>query len=333
MKVGYPKSLLFYKYFPLWETFFSRLGAKVEYSVSTNKKLITKATALAENELCLPVKVFFGHVLDLKEKVDCLFIPRYVSVEKTAYTCPKFLGLPDLTRATDQSLPPILEPVINFKKGWRYYRQTVEELGSYFTKSKVKIWLAYWQGVQALKKYYHYLLSGHTPVEYLNSQQQEASSLPLTVDTPSLTIGVIGHPYNIYDYYISLNLIPRLKRLGAKVVTSEMVPHHLIEKEAQNLPKQLFWTYERELVGTAFHLARSQQVDGLIYVLSFACGPDSLIQVLLEHELKKFSSVPMMSLVIDEHSGEAGMVTRIEAFVDMLKRKKLLAGKTGFQEV
>lgn len=319
MKVGYPQSLLFYKYFPLWETFFTRLGAEVEYSSPTNKKSLTKATVVAENELCLPVKVFFGHVLELKEKVDYLFIPRYVSVEKSAFTCPKFLGLPDLMRSVDKALPPILEPVINLKKGWRAYKQTIEELGSYFTKSKLKIWQAYWQGVKALKRYYRYLLNGHTPVDYLQTERSTA-----TAKTANLTIGVIGHPYNIYDYYISLNLIPRLKKAGAKVLTSDMVPHHIMDEEAKVLPKHLFWTYERELVGTAFYWVKNQVVDGIIYVLSFACGPDSLVQVLLEHELKKFSSVPMMSLVIDEHSGEAGLVTRVEAFLDMLKRKKLL---------
>lgn len=324
MRIGYPKSLLFYKYFPLWETFFSKLGAKVEYSQNTNKKLLTKATRLAENELCLPVKVFLGHILDLKEKVDCLFIPRYVSVEKTAYTCPKFLGLPDIARALESSLPRVLEPVINFKLGWRAYRQTIEELGSYFTKSKIKIWSAYWQGVKALRSYYSYLQQGNTPVDYLSedhNQDVQSSS--------DLVIGVVGHPYNIYDYYISLNLIPRLSKLGAKVITSEMVPHHLIEKEAKTLPKQLFWTYERELVGTAFYWARNRKVDGVIYVLSFGCGPDSLIQVLLEHELKKITALPIMSLVIDEHSGEAGLVTRVEAFVDMLKRKKLVNTTVG----
>jgi predicted nucleotide-binding protein (sugar kinase/HSP70/actin superfamily) len=240
-------------------------------------------------------------------------------VEKTAYTCPKFLGLPDLTRAVENSLPKVLEPVINFKLGWRAYRQTIEELGSYLTKSKIKIWSAYWQGVRALRRYYAYLQQGNTPLDYLGTDQSQA-------EQTDLVIGVVGHPYNIYDYYISLNLIPRLRKLGAKVVTSEMVPQHVVEKEAKTLPKHLFWTYERELVGTAFHWARNRQVDGIIYVLSFGCGPDSLIQVLLEHELKKIAALPVMSLVIDEHSGEAGLATRVEAFIDMLKRKKLLSG-------
>src|SRR3972149_5272218 len=113
--------------------------------------------------------------------------------------------------------------------------------------------------------------------------------------------------------------------MGAQVLTGEMIPHDVIETEAATLPKHLFWTYEREVVGTVFHWSRTQSVDGIIYVLAFPCGPDSLIQTLLEHELRREGGkVPMMSLVIDEHSAEGGFLTRIEAFVDMLVRRKKL---------
>jgi predicted nucleotide-binding protein (sugar kinase/HSP70/actin superfamily) len=61
-----------------------------------------------------------------------------------------------------------------------------------------------------------------------------------------------------------------------------------------------------------------------VYMLSFACGPDSFVQVLVEDAVCEGDGarVPLLSLVIDEHTGEAGFITRIEAFLDMLTRRQ-----------
>jgi predicted nucleotide-binding protein (sugar kinase/HSP70/actin superfamily) len=322
LKVGYPRALLYYKYFPLWETFLTRLGVEVVPSGATNKSILTRGTVEAENELCLPVKVFYGHLLELSTEVDAIFVPRIVSVEKSAYTCPKFLGLPDMARSVDGELPPIIGPTIDRRLGWRAYLKTVLEFGRQFSDNPAKILAAYWAGLRALRDYRHRLGQGLVPTDAI-----EGREAPVVVKG-DLKIGIAGHPYNIYDEYISMNLINRIQRMGATVATSEMLPEDTIARACATLPKKLFWTYEREVVGTVFHWARTEAVDGIIYVLAFPCGPDSLIQSLMEHELRREGlSVPMMSLVIDEHSGEAGFMTRIEAFLDMLSRRKKLAAR------
>jgi predicted nucleotide-binding protein (sugar kinase/HSP70/actin superfamily) len=318
VKIGYPRALLYYKYFPLWERFFHQLGAEVVLSSPTNKVILNKGTLAADNELCLPVKVFYGHLLELRDKVDAIFIPRIVSVEKSAYTCPKFLGLPDMARAMETRIPEIWDPIIDLRAGWRKYLSSVISLGRKLSESSLKILLAYRKGVKALSSYRKLMLDGQTPIELLEKKSVAKSA------SNKLKIGLAGHPYNIYDRYISMNLVKRLRNMGVEVRTSEMLLNNLIEKQASKLPKELFWTYEKEVLGTVFHWTETGSVDGIIYVLSFACGPDSLVQVLLEHELKKYPQVPMMPLVIDEHSGEAGLITRVEAFIDMLQRKKVV---------
>lgn len=315
MKIGYPQALLYYKYFPLWERFLTQLGAQVIVSSPTTKRTVNEGIVHADNELCLPVKVFYGHLLELKNKVDAIFIPRIVSVEKRAYTCPKFLGLPDMARAVDGEIPPVIDLKIDLQKGWREYLAAIYEFGKMLTKSRMKIFAAYRSGVLALRDYHHQLLAGNTAIELLEKKECYKPK------HPTLKIGLAGHPYNIYDRYVSMNLIKRLRDFGAEVKTADMLPETIIELEAGRLPKRLFWTYEKEVVGTVFHWANTGAVDGIIYVLSFACGPDSLIQVLLEHELRS-KPIPVMPLVIDEHSAEAGMITRVEAFIDMLQRKK-----------
>lgn len=310
--IGIPQALLYYKYYPLWESFLEGLGADIVISNSTTKKIVNSGTAAGENELCLPVKVFLGHLFDLKDKADAIFVPRVISVENGTYTCPKFLGLPDLSKSIDASIPKILDPVFNVRLGRRRFYQAIFDFGKLFTSKKHKIWRAWMMGTSAQKAYQEKLESGLTPLEVINGIEKQPAA-------NGLKIGIAGHPYNVYDSYISLNLIKKLKQWGADVVTAEMIPPKILEHESSRLPKRLFWSYEKEVVGAAFHWIQKRDVDGIIYVLSFACGPDSLVQVLLETEAKKKEGPPLMSLVIDEHSGEAGMITRVEAFIDMLK--------------
>lgn len=138
-----------------------------------------------------------------------------------------------------------------------------------------------------------------------------------------LRIGVAGHPYNIYDPHISMDLLKRLGRRGIDVLVPEMVSHAQLERAVADVPKALFWTYEKEVYGAVRHWVDNRLVDGVVYMLSFACGPDSFVEVLIQDAVRSAEArVPLLSLVIDEHSGEAGFVTRLEAFLDMMTRRE-----------
>lgn len=329
LRVGLPRALLFYKYFPLWKTFLQTLGQEVVVSPPTNKPMLAEALELAEGELCVPVKVFYGHVLELRDKVDLLCIPRMVSVEADSYTCPKFLGLPDMIRALPVDLPPIQAPTFNQKLGRRAFYRTVFEWGKTFTPDNIKIMRAWQRAGRAQKQHEKRLLAGETALELIESSEgnragasQAKSHWGASLDQSGVRIAVAGHPYNLYDTYLNFDLIGELRRRGAAVETAEMISHSVIRRQAATLPKKLFWTYEKEIVGAAFHWLRSRRVDGIIYLLSFACGPDSLIQVMIEGEARRKERIPLMPLIIDEHTAQAGLLTRVEAFVDMIIRKK-----------
>jgi predicted nucleotide-binding protein (sugar kinase/HSP70/actin superfamily) len=91
---------------------------------------------------------------------------------------------------------------------------------------------------------------------------------------------------------------------------------------AHRLPKRLFWHYCHCLVGSALVLIYSPKpLDGAIFVTSFACGPDSLIGEVLKWHARQME-IPFLLLTLDEHTAEAGMVTRLEAFVDMIGRRE-----------
>lgn len=105
--------------------------------------------------------------------------------------------------------------------------------------------------------------------------------------------------------------------MGCRVVLPEMLDPAEIETEAATIPKRVFWTLGRKMVGSALAMEKSRRIDGIIYIACFGCGPDSLIGEIIQHQVK---NTPFMLITIDEHTGEAGLVTRLEAFCDMLRR-------------
>ncbi|MFC2048550.1 acyl-CoA dehydratase activase-related protein, partial [Chloroflexota bacterium] len=148
MRIGIPRALLYYQYYPMWKTFFEELGAEVIVSPPTTRAMLTEGSARVVAETCLPVKVFLGHVLSLVEKCDWIFIPAIRSIEKNILNCSKFLGLPDMTRAVIPESPPILDIDIDINKGTPALYHAIYKLGRHLTCNPFKIRrasLAAWQ--------------------------------------------------------------------------------------------------------------------------------------------------------------------------------------------
>lgn len=317
MKVGIPGGLLYFRYGRLWNSFLNALGAEVVESGETTRSILTSGVSKAENESCLPVKVFYGHVMALKEKVDALFVPRLVSVKKNTHTCPKMLGLPDMARSIVGDRVNLISPTIDFRFGfWSNYR-AVYATGCQLTHNPLRIISA---GIEAWREHKLYLEKLTMGLDHRRALEGEASQR--LCEGRELRVGVIGHHYNIYDTFTTMSLLERLGAMGVDVLTADMVPESLRETELKRLPQEIYWSYEQEIAGAILACARYRLVDGIIFMISFPCGPDSIIRVLCEQEIRSMGKVPMMTLVMDEHTGEGGFLTRIEAFIDMLRRQK-----------
>lgn len=322
MKVGIPRCLLYYCYYPLWKRFITELGGEVVLSQPTNKRIMENGTKKAVDDTCLPVKLVFGHVEQIKDKVDCLFIPRLVSVEKDAFTCPKMIGLPDIIRAGFAQLPPVIDTCFDLKNGVSVER-SFQDLGRAMGVKRSAVRAALARASAEQKEFEKAMEGGLTPQEAMESKSQGA--MKRTDNNSKLKIGLIGRSYNLYDDYVNMDLIQRLHQLNCHIVTAEMLPSAVIGKEAVAWKDEIFWTFGRRVVGAACHFFRTRAVDGVVCCMSFECGPDSLLHVLVEDEEKRQSQIPLLTLVIDEHTAEAGIATRLEAFVDMIRRKRRLS--------
>ncbi|NLJ85088.1 MAG: hypothetical protein GX322_01490 [Firmicutes bacterium] len=114
-----------------------------------------------------------------------------------------------------------------------------------------------------------------------------------------------------------MGAISRLERMGVDVVTVDMLSPKRIDVQADRWPKRMFWTSGRKILGAAREYMEAP-VAGIIYITAFACGTDSLTAELVERTVRRESKIPQLILNLDEHTGEAGVLTRLEAFVDML---------------
>ncbi|MQL52976.1 hypothetical protein GFC01_12035 [Desulfofundulus thermobenzoicus] len=324
IRIGIPRALLYYYYFPLWSTFWEALGATVVVSGPTTKTILDRGIAHSADDVCLPVKLAFGHILDLKDRVDALFIPRLVSVAPREYICPKFLGLPDMIRHGLKGLPPVLSPDINLYRRDNLF-PAFRDLGGLCTRNRLRVYLAYRGALQVQARYRQLLEAGFLPDQAMallkNPGKEQAEKRP-----GDFTVALIGHPYNIYDFHISMNLLQRLQKEGVGVATADHLPGEVVRKEAGRLPKPLFWTLGQRMIGAAFHYLAQARISGIIHVASFACGPDSMTGELIERQARRRGNMPFLNLTLDEHSGEAGVVTRLEAFLDMIRRRSRAQG-------
>ncbi|MDP2932271.1 MAG: acyl-CoA dehydratase activase-related protein [Chloroflexota bacterium] len=321
IKIGIPQALLYYQYYPAWQTFFEELGAEVVLSPLTTKTVLAEGSARVVADTCLPVKIFLGHVIALMDKCDYVFIPALRSVERKVYNCSKFLGLPDMTRAVIPECPPILEVDIDINRGKRQLYQSIYQVGRRFTWSPLKVRraaLAAWQSHLG----YLRLMSTQklTPPQAIGIP---ASGPMLKVPPPApvlANIAVIGHPYLLYDEYINHRLVHRLQQAGSHILTPEMLTTGQLDSATISVVGGAYWTYEREVVGAGAHYLE-HGADGVIGVMTFGCGPDSVMMDMVRRRAAQLGT-PFMCLTLEEHTASAGLVTRLEAFLDMIHRKK-----------
>ncbi|MCK4260558.1 MAG: hypothetical protein KAX49_16395 [Halanaerobiales bacterium] len=320
-RVGIPRSLLYYIYYPGWKKFFEELGAEIVLSPPTNKKILDLGVKDSVDEVCLPVKLYFGHLEVLKDKVDYLFVPRVISISKKEWICPKFIGLPDMVKAQLKDLPPMISPDLNMRKSRKGLYNAAVEAAEPFTKSSIKVLKALYLALREQRKFKAKLKTGLTPIDILEKRENKRVNEKKTVQD-SLVIALLGHPYLIYESFINMDLIRRLREMGVRLVSPEMIEDKTLNKNAALQPKSLFWTLNKKVMGAGYYFLSTQSVDGIIQMAAFGCGPDALVNELVERRVRRDGNIPLLSINIDEHSGEAGLVTRLEAFIDMIKLRR-----------
>lgn len=296
--IGIPRALLYYYDKDLWIEFFKQLGLNIIISNETTKKTIKDGTNIAPNESCLALKIYLGHIIELKNKCDYILIPRIFSLEKHNQVCTNFNALYDLVN----NLFDIEILNYNIDISTKNY-QTLGflKLGEKLGFSYIKTYKAY-KYAEKIKK-------------AKRQKQEEEQKLLLTSN--KLKILLAGHPYNLYDSLISKTVINFLNKNDISILYSNRIEEKLITEEYQKIAPDIHWTHNKEIVASTKYY--ENYVDGVILISSFPCGPDSLMN---EQITRKINKIPIITLLFEDLNNDAGMITRLESFIDILKNIK-----------
>jgi predicted nucleotide-binding protein (sugar kinase/HSP70/actin superfamily) len=226
-----------------------------------------------------------------------------------------------MLRLSIKDLPEIIDVRIDLKKDKNELDNVCLEVGRGLGNKPTEIKKAQNKAAKIQKLYQKLLGQEMLPEDAM--EMAIGSKKPKKSKTqPEITIAVVGYPYTIYDNYINVGLIKLLQKENVKIVTQDMLTNKIMNRQAKTLPKSMFWYFSNRALYGALHYIESQSIDGIIHVTAFACGPDAMVDRIIEIETHKRSNLPYLSLTIDEQTGEAGVRTRIEAFLDMLRYRR-----------
>ena len=260
---------------------------------------------MAPSEACLPLKCYLGHALDLVDKTDYIFVPRLVCLRtkpRIKLGCPKFLGLPDMVKALIPEANLLSVNVdLRIEDEVISYIKMAEKLGCHNSDTK----RAYQMAISALKKHKEEQLKKHSVAPNNNK----------------VKIGLLSHAYLLSDNYLNIDLAKKIADLQCQPISCHDLPTEGMYQERDRM-KTVTWYFEEEILHAAKYFLHSNDVSGIIYLISFGCGAGSITSEIVEFEIRKNSSVPILRIIIDEHTGEAGFMTRLESFVDMIRLKK-----------
>lgn len=299
--IGLPRALLYFRYGILWDSFLTSLGEKVIVSVPTNKEILQLGSEVAIDESCLSLKIYLGHVRSLIGTCDYILVPRISNFGRQRNMCTRFEALYDLVCNT--------------------FRETGQKFIGYNIAVSKKMteedaFMALGQGLgssyKEVKKAYH------TAQEKSSiSWKEQVKAQEQLYKTDQLKIVIAAHSYMAEDAYFGKPVMDYLRQLGVVPIRADLVNRKEALKQSLKVSPTLKWEMNREIIGSL--QMHREKTDGIILLSAFPCGPDSMVN---ERIVQEFSGVPVLNLVMDSQNGTAGMETRLESFVDILRFKR-----------
>ena len=299
IRIGIPRGFLYYRNYILWKTFFEGLGCTLILSPMANKDIIEEGKNISVDEACLPSKVYLGHIKYLSNKCDYILVPRICNYGKGNRVCMKFNGIYDVVHNLFPDTK-LLDYNIDYLK-FRYEVFGFIKMGFKISKNIFKI-------------IYYYILGKIKEKKHNLSLVRNQIN---TIKSNKLKVLIVAHPYVIYDEYLGSTIINFFKDNDIDILYSDRMNRKESNCYAKDFSSTLYFLYSKEIIGSAFYY--KDVVDGIIFLSSFPCGPDSLVN---ELAIRKLDGVPVINITVDESSATSGLITRLESFIDIVKARR-----------
>ena len=301
MTIGIPRALLYYRYGALWETFFHELGHKTVLSPQTNKKILDEGDRLAIDECCLSSKLFLGHIAALQGHCDAVFVPRIANFGENGILCSRFEALYDVARATFRETDlHFLNCNVDVQQH-ALPRDAYAKLGQRLGHTKEAAVRAYNDGLKA-------------QAEAMQKRTAKAQQL---LGADGTRILVVGRSYNLHDAYIGQPITQIIRDLDAVPILSDGIDPRKAREASYQICDNVPWMLSREILGAiaSWH----DQIDGIVLITAFPCGPDSMVNEMI---IRRVKDKPVLNLLLDAQDGTAGVETRLESFIDIIRFRK-----------
>ena len=305
--MGIPRAMYTYDRLPFWATFFKSCGFDIVLSRETDKKIRETGIERAVAEPCFPIRVAHGHVAELLEEgADHIFLPNQLNEETDhpeieSHACPWGQTLPHIIRLAphfEAHTERFFTPTLHFRRGPQHVRRTLRSAMRAFGVPTRTMDRALDEAYDAQAEFRGRLMVAG------------ADALATLAEHDELGIVLVGRPYNIYDAGVNMDIPAKLRRYYAvNLIPIDFLP--LWGRDTRDVSPNMFWSYGRKILQAAKVVAEHPNLH-IIYITNFKCGPDSYVK----HFIGPASPEPFLVLQFDEHTNDAGAMTRCEAYLD-----------------
>jgi predicted CoA-substrate-specific enzyme activase len=306
-RIGIPYIFFFHEHLPYWQTLLNELGFRVEVSPGTNREILELGNEAVLSEACFPVKVSLGHIKWLMDKgVDAVFIPSFADMNAAGEefdhgrACPHTQTIPYVAKVAMPELKTI-SPVIDLSRGRGHLKaELLRALDGFGVSTGAMFW-----AMRAAER---------EQAKFEKTVKEKGKEVLASVDRKSLV--VVGRAYNAMEKGMNLRIPEKLASLGVLSIPMDMLPMEEMQELRDEWPN-MYWRSGQRILRAARYISRNPNLYAL-YIGNFSCGPDSFI---LKFFKKELGCKPFLHIEIDEHSADAGAVTRCEAFLDSIEHR------------
>jgi predicted nucleotide-binding protein (sugar kinase/HSP70/actin superfamily) len=274
-------------------------------SGKTNKHITEQACELSYTDSCFPIKLLHGHAASL-EDADYILYPSAIRLglkdgdENQKYSCPLVQASPYIIGEALNMEKKLLIPTLDFSMGDDDVVKNLTDAAAKMGFSRTKGKKAALAGIRSLREFEAALAeAGKRILDDIHKNKRTG-------------VVILARAYMSQDAGANLGIAKELADLGVVPIPMDFLDLKSVNpKDYSDRP---YWHYESKHISAASIIANDPQLYGLI-LTNFGCGPNSFIIKLASDIM---GGKPMGQLEIDEHAAEAGLITRLEAFVDTI---------------
>ena len=304
--VGMQRALYTHQTAVFWAYFFDTLGYRVVLTPPTNTQIAKEGIETMVAETCFPVKVSHGHVKAICGRTKFLFLPSMITMptpteREVGFYCPMVQSNSYMVRfALGLNTSNVLSPTVHLKFDPDTLAvELAEQISSKLNRGRRQIREAVYRGLENQNAFMRKLLeTGRNIID------EHPINEPIVV--------VTGRPYNLYDERVNLRLGQNLAKIGVTGLPMDFID--VSDVDLSDFPN-MYWGLGSQIIRTAKLVRKNPRMFGL-HLTNFSCGADSFLEHFYKHVMKDKA---YLILELDEHSAVAGVMTRLEAFKNVIE--------------